>query len=78
MGSALLQVVGAVTSAASGGADLVGPYAYIDPGTGSFVIQIVLGALFAGLFMLKLWWNKVKAISARLMARRGSGKGHGP
>ena len=39
--------------------------AYIDAGTGSLVIQSVLGVLLAALFTLKLYWQKVKALFGR-------------
>ena len=35
--------------------------AYIDPGTGSFVIQGIIGAVIGGAFAIKLYWNKIKA-----------------
>jgi hypothetical protein len=35
-------------------------YAYIDPGSGSYLTQVVLGFVFGGLFMIKLYWNKIK------------------
>lgn len=35
-------------------------YAYIDPGSGSYLTQIILGFVFGGLFMVKLYWKKVK------------------
>lgn len=34
--------------------------AYIDPGTGSFMIQIALGFILAGLFTLKMYWLKLR------------------
>ena len=35
-------------------------HAYIDPGSGSYLTQIILGFVFGGLFMIKLYWNKIK------------------
>lgn len=35
-------------------------YAYIDPGSGSYLTQIVLGFVFGGVFMIKLYWGKIK------------------
>jgi hypothetical protein len=35
-------------------------HAYLDPGTGSSLLQILLAALFAALFCLKLAWAKIK------------------
>jgi len=34
--------------------------AYLDPGTGSFLIQLLIGALFGGLLAVKLFWHNVK------------------
>ena len=35
-------------------------FAYIDPGTGSIILQILLGALAAGLTFIKIYWLKIK------------------
>jgi hypothetical protein len=35
--------------------------AYIDPGTGSFVIQGIIGAIVGGAFAVKLYWKRIKA-----------------
>ena len=34
--------------------------AYIDPGTGSLIIQSLIAALVGGLFLIKTYWNKLK------------------
>jgi len=35
-------------------------YAYLDPGTGSYVLQVMAAAVFGGLFLLKSSWVNVK------------------
>jgi uncharacterized membrane protein len=35
-------------------------YAYLDPGTGSVIIQAVIGAIAAVLITLKIYWYKLK------------------
>ena len=35
-------------------------YAYIDPGTGSIILQAILGAIAAGFSYCMFYWNKVK------------------
>jgi len=35
-------------------------YAYLDPGTGSIVIQAVIGALVGVAITLKIYWYKLK------------------
>ncbi len=37
-------------------------YAYIDPGTGSYVLQIILAGILAVPFVLKRYWIKIKSI----------------
>jgi len=39
--------------------------AYLDPGTGSMLLQAVAAAFIGGLFTLKLYWRRVKAYLAR-------------
>ena len=41
-------------------------YGYIDPGTGSYVLQVVLAFLLGALFALKMFWRNVKAFFIRL------------
>jgi hypothetical protein len=43
---------------------------YIDPGTGSLVIQLILGILFGGLVALKLFWANVRRFFGRLFSRK--------
>ena len=45
-------------------------FAYIDPGTGSYVIQIVLAVLFGFLFMLKTYWKMVKAFLRNIFSKK--------
>ena len=33
--------------------------AYLDPGTGSYIFQILLAGLVGALFMLKMYWRKI-------------------
>lgn len=45
-------------------------FAYIDPGTGSYVIQIVLAVLFGSLFMLKTYWKMVKVFLGKIFSKK--------
>lgn len=36
-------------------------HAYIDPGTGSYLLQILIASVVSGLFVIKMWWAKIKA-----------------
>lgn len=33
--------------------------AYLDPGTGSFIFQLVIGSALAGLTAVKLFWSRI-------------------
>ena len=44
--------------------------AYLDPGTGSMLLQAAAAAFIGGLFTLKLYWRRVKAY----LARQGRGE----
>ncbi len=47
-------------------------YAYVDPGTGSYVIQIVIAALLGILFTIKSFWNKLKSFFVNLFSKHKS------
>lgn len=36
--------------------------AYLDPGSGSFIIQILFGFLVGGIVVLKTYWSKIKVM----------------
>ncbi len=40
-------------------------YGYIDPGTGSYVVQIVIAAAAGAAFGIKLFWKRIKAFLGR-------------
>jgi ribose/xylose/arabinose/galactoside ABC-type transport system permease subunit len=41
---------------------LSAPNAYLDPGSGSFILQLVLAAVLGGLFIIKGYWMKIKGL----------------
>jgi len=43
--------------------------AYLDPGTGSYVLQLLLGTVLGGLFALGVFWRRVVAFFKRLFTR---------
>ena len=46
-----------------------GIHYYIDPGTGSLVIQILIGSALGARFFVKLFWNKIKQFFTRKSSR---------
>ena len=67
-------VSGGLLSAAIFIASAKPSYAYIDPGTGSFILQILAATLFASLFTLKLFWRRFTNGFSNLLGRVKRGK----
>ncbi len=44
-------------------------HAYIDPGTGSYILQITLAFFLGALFALKMFWKNVKAFLTNIFSR---------
>jgi hypothetical protein len=49
-------------------------YAYIDPGTGSFMLQILIATLVGSAFAVKLFWKRIKHSVGNLVWRARRGK----
>ena len=47
-------------------------YAYLDPGTGSMVVQAVLAAVAAVGVSIGIFWRRVKSIFSRKSEKNGS------
>ena len=45
-------------------------YGYVDPGTGSYVLQVMLGLLFAAAFTLKIYWRHVVGFFRAKLGRK--------
>lgn len=45
-------------------------YAYIDPGTGSYIFQMILGVVLGGLFAAGIFWRKIKAFFKNLFSKK--------
>ena len=48
--------------------------AYLDPGSGSFILQLILASLMGALFMLGVYWKKVKAFFLDLFSGKNDDK----
>jgi hypothetical protein len=47
-------------------------YAYIDPGTGSMIVQAIIAALVAIGASIGIFWNRVRSLFGRLFGRKNS------
>lgn len=65
----VVAIVGAVALAPSSA------HAYIDPGTGSMVLQAVIAGVVGGLVVIKMYWQRIKAVFSRRDPSKLSEKG---
>jgi hypothetical protein len=55
------------------GVSLLNPdplYAYVDPGTGSLALQAFLGSIFAGVLLIKTFWQHLKRFARKAFLHR--------
>jgi hypothetical protein len=61
----LLAVLGVFVLLPSGHA-----WAYLDPGTGAMMTQVIIGAIAVGLVTIRSWWHYIKGLFARVLTGR--------
>ena len=44
-------------------------YAYLDPGTGSIILQAIIGFIAAGVTAISIYWAKFKSLFAKIFGR---------
>lgn len=62
------------------GVSLAGPreaWAYIDPGTGSYVLQTIVAGLLGAAFAVKTFWGNIKGWVSRTFGK-GKSRPDGP
>ncbi len=52
--------------------------AYIDPGTGSYILQIVIAGVVGAAFMLKLFWKRIQLFISNSVLKRKSRRENDP
>jgi hypothetical protein len=44
-------------------------YAYLDPGTGSIILQVLIGGIAGALIAVRLYWQRVKTVFSGMSPR---------
>jgi len=44
-------------------------YAYLDPGTGSMLLQMLIGGVIAAMFTIKMYWYQLKSFIKRKLGK---------
>lgn len=60
VGSALAPILGSVLAS---GVSI--PHAYLDPGSGSYLLQLLIAGALGGLVALRLYWSRIVAFFRR-------------
>jgi hypothetical protein len=47
-------------------------YAYLDPGSGSLLVQTIIAGVLGGLYAVKHFWARIKRAVSSVMPRRSS------
>lgn len=45
-------------------------YAYLDPGTGSYIFQVVVASCAGAVFAVKIFWNNIKAFFSSIFLKK--------
>lgn len=47
-------------------------FAYLDPGTGSYVLQLAIGFILGSLWAIKMGWHRISAFVKNVFSRGGA------
>lgn len=50
-------------------------YAYIDPGAGSIILQLIIAGILGGIYMIKIYLKKIRILSKSLFFRKKDNDG---
>jgi hypothetical protein len=45
-------------------------HAYIDPGTGSYILQMTLAAFFGAFFVVKQYWARIRSFLRAVLGKK--------
>ena len=49
-------------------------FAYLDPGTGSIILQAILGFIAASITTISIYWTKFKSLISKLFNKKEKNK----
>lgn len=49
-------------------------YAYLDPATGSYMLQMLAAVFLGSLYLIKIFWSKIREFFAKLFKRADKNK----
>jgi hypothetical protein len=55
---------------------LLRPVAYLDPGSGSYLLQLLIAGLLGAAFVVRASWGRIRSFLRGLFGRAGSEEDH--
>ncbi len=65
-----LSLIGVFSCSCSAAVD--GVIAYLDPGTGAFIFQMLIAGIVGAGFAIKLFWHNIKNFFMKLFGAKGA------
>ncbi|MBN2411391.1 hypothetical protein JXQ31_06835 [candidate division KSB1 bacterium] len=53
-------------------------YAYLDPGTGSYILQILIASLLGAAFAVKIFWQKITTSLKKIFSKNAGEQTNDP
>ena len=47
-------------------------HAYLDPGTGSYILQMIIAGILGAAFAIKMFWIRIKGFFEKMFSRGGT------
>jgi len=64
-----LDILSSLANIVKSSSPLRGGEYYLDPGSGSFLIQLLIGALLGGAFVIRSYWKKILGFFRQLFMK---------
>ena len=45
-------------------------FAYLDPGTGSYMLQVLIASILGAFFTIKIFWGKIRNFFLKLFSKK--------
>ena len=45
-------------------------YAYLDPGTGSYLLQLIMAGILGGMLAIKMFWKNLRVFFSNLFSKK--------
>lgn len=64
-----LETIRVLANAVLASGALGRPAQYLDPGSGSYLLQLLIAGILGALFALRLYWKRIKGFFLKLLGR---------